>query len=176
MLYFHATVLFKESSGSCEVAGAIDGVTDAAHFLVGADLHGAFGHMHGSPEFILIAVRIGKIDDRAFVPFSGGSYGIGVRDLVLIESSQVFVDVFGADVESATGRIFTQLFCRRVILGLKEGADAARAAFPPHEAKYRSVFFPGSSRESIDRSYRKACGIQRPVSPARQVVRSDHVM
>jgi len=132
--------------------------------------------MHWRPELILVTVRIGEIDNRAFVPFSGGPYRIGVRALVLIESSQVLVDVLGPDIKSAAREILAQSFCRRVVLGLKEGADAARAAFPPHEAKYWSIFFPCSSGESVDRSYGKAGGFICPVSPAGQIIRPDDIM
>ena len=131
-------------------------MTDAANFFVGADLHGAFGHKHRSPELILIAVRIREIDDRAFVPFSGGPYRISMRDLVLIESSQMFVDVLGPDIKSAAREILAQSFSWRVVLGLKEGADAARAALPPHKAKYRSTLLSHVGRESVDRSDRQA--------------------
>ena len=100
-------------------------VTDAANFFGRADLHGAFRHMDRRPEFILVAVRIGEINDGAFVAFGGCRYRLRVRDFVLIEPPQVQVDILGPDIESAARQIFTQSFCRRVDLGLKKCADAA---------------------------------------------------
>jgi hypothetical protein len=89
LLRLGAAVFFEEGCGSSQVAGTIDCVTDAANFFGRADLHGAFRHMHRRPEFILVAVGIGEIDDGAFVAVGGRLYRVRMRDLVLIEPAQV---------------------------------------------------------------------------------------
>src|SRR5882724_3180860 len=156
MLHLHSAVLFKKSRGSGQVAGAVDRVADAADSLLGGDLHGAFGHLHRRPKLILVAVRIGKVDDRAFFAFGGGLYRIGVRDFVLLEPAHVSVDILGPDVKSATGHILAQLFGLGIVFRLEKSADAAGSAFPPHEAEDRRILFSHVSRESIDRPWRKA--------------------
>ena len=109
----------------------MNNVTDAADFFGSADLHGAFGHMHRRPELILITVRVGKIDDGAFVAVGGGPDRVSVRNFVPVEPAQSAVDIVRADVKAAARQILAQSFCRRIDLGLKERADAARSALPP---------------------------------------------
>jgi hypothetical protein len=64
-------------------------VTDTSDLLIGGDLHGSFRHVHGRPELVLIAVRIGEANDSAFITLTGCLYRIRVRDFVLIEPAQV---------------------------------------------------------------------------------------
>src|SRR6266849_7301649 len=116
-------------------------MTDTAHFLRRADLHSSFRHLHGSPEFILVPVRIREIDGGTLITLGGCSHRVRVRDLVAVEPSQVGVDVLGPDVKSASRRILAQLFAWRVDLGLKERADAARSTLPPQKAHYRHILF-----------------------------------
>src|SRR5688572_29957866 len=99
-----------------------------------------------------------------------------MRDFVLIEPPQVQLDVFGTDVEAAPRKILAQFFCRGVNLRLKEGADAARSALPPHKAKDRGVLLSHVGRQAIDWPDGKARGIKRPVSPCRQVISADDVV
>ncbi len=167
-------IFFEEGGGSREIAGAVYGVADASDFFRGADFHGAFGHVHWSPELILIAVRIGEIDDRAFFALGGCLDRVRVRYFVPIEPSQVHVDVFGPDVKAATRQILAERFGRWVHLGLKERADAAGAALPPQEAGYFDISFPRLGCKTDERSSSKAGGIHRPVCPRDHVVRSDH--
>ena len=107
----------------------------------------------GCPELILVAVRIGEIDDRAVVALGSRPDRVGVRDLVLIEPAQVHVDVLGPDVKAAARQILAQSFGRRVDLGLKECADAARAAVPPQEAGDLDISFPRGSGETDDAAF-----------------------
>ena len=151
-------------------------MADAADSLIGGDLHGAFGHVQRRPELELIAVGIGEVDDRAFFALGSCFYRVGVHDLVLVEPLKVHVDVFQPDVKAAARQILAQLFGGRVDIRLKKSADAARAAVPPHEAEDRGIFLSVIRGETIDRSDRQSRSVQRPVSPARQVVSADDVM
>src|SRR5687768_12478290 len=116
-------------------------MTDAADFFVGGDFHGAFGHLRGSPELILIAVRVGQVNGGAFVPFGGCLHRVGVWNLVAIEPAQVHGDIFRMDVKAATRQLLAKFFCRRIDLGLKKPADAARSALPPEEQIIFTFFF-----------------------------------
>src|SRR5262249_13627483 len=89
LLRLSTAIFFKAGQGSSQVARAEDGMANAADSFGRADLHGAFRHMNWRPELILVAVRIGEIDDRAFVAFRGRLYRIGVWDFMLIEPTQV---------------------------------------------------------------------------------------
>src|SRR5262249_14427673 len=155
----------KEGRGSSQVARPIDGVANAADFFGRADLHGAFRHMRRRPELILVAIGIGEIDDGAFIAFRGCLHRIGVWDFMLIERPQVEIDILGTDVEAAARQLLAQRFRWRVNLGLEEGADTARSAFPPQEASYLDVSFSRRSGEADERSSGNACSIYCPVSP-----------
>src|SRR4026207_635750 len=102
----------------------------AAGFFVRGNLRGALRHIHGRPEFELVAVRIGEINYRPVLAVGGGTDWIGVRNSMAIEPAQVSVDVLWSDVETAARQILPQFFCLRINLRLKESADAARTAFP----------------------------------------------
>ena len=72
----------------------------------------AFRHILSAAELILVTVRIGEIDDRAFLALGRCFNRFGVRDFVLIKPAQVQIDVFVTNVEPATRKILAQFFCQ----------------------------------------------------------------
>src|SRR5262247_3981759 len=140
-------------------------MTDTPDFLRSGDLHRAFRHLHGSPELILIAVRVGEIDRGTFVALGGCPNRFAVRDLMLFQPTQVHIDVLGSDVKSAPGHIRAQLFGWWIVLGLQKRADATRATIPPHKAEDWRVLLSHIGREPVDRPWRKAGGFIRPIGP-----------
>src|SRR5437016_2532465 len=149
-------------------------MADAADFLFRGDLHGSFGHMCRCPELVLIAVGIGEINNGPLVAVGSGADWTAMRNLVLIESAQVRVDILGADVEAAPRQILTGSFGRRVDLGLKERADAARPALPPEKGGDFNISLSRRGGESDERSASQADGIHRPVNPGGHIVRAHY--
>jgi hypothetical protein len=95
---------------------------------------------------------------------------------VPIEPTEVQVDILGPGVESAARQILADRFRRRVDLGLKKRADAARSTLPPQKARYLDIPFSGRSRKPDERSSSNACGIHCPVGPSAHIVGSDYKM
>ena len=151
-------------------------MADAADVFRRAHFHRACRHIDRRPKFILIAVRIGEANDRAFIPVGGGLHGIGVGNFMLIEPPQVTLDIFGSDIKAAARHVLAQFLRRRVVFRLKEGADTAGFIVPPHKAKDRRILFAHVGGEPVDRSYWKPSGMHRPITPTGQIVGPDDVV
>ena len=106
-----------------------------------------------------IKVENGQVSDA----WSAGSMFRGIEQILI-----------GRDPGEAW--IFTQRFCRRVDLGLKECADAARSALPPQKADDLDVLFSRCGRESRKRSSGQSDPIHRPIRPGDHIVGADDKM
>ncbi len=90
--------------------------------------------MHRSPKLILVAVRIGNIDDRALVTLGGCPYRVRVRDLVLIEPAQVRVDVFRPDKVVERNLILARI--QRIRIDLTEVKSVVSAVVFHRSSRY----------------------------------------
>ena len=163
----------EEPGGPAQVPGAVHRVADPAHSFRGADLHGPFGHVLGGPELVLVAVRVGKVDDGPFVAARGRPHRVGVRDAVAVQPPEMGVHVLGPHVETAPRRVLAQGLGRRIDLGLEERADAAGLAVPPEEAHDRHVLLAPGSGDAPDGPSRDTGGVHRPIHPCHHVVGAD---
>src|SRR5690349_12655821 len=176
LLGFDTAILFKELGGSSEIAGAEHRVANPADTIFCGNFHGAFGYIFRRPKLVLVAIGIGKENQRALVAVRGGTNRITMQNFVLIEAPQMGVYVFRADVESTARQIFSQRLSSGINFRLKKGADPTGTALPPKEARDLDITFSRRSGESDDRTARNTGGVYRPINPSNHVIGTDDVM
>jgi len=166
----------KKLGSSSEIAGAEHRVANPADMIFCCNFHGAFGHVFRRPKLVLVAIGIGKENQRALVAVRGRTNRITMRNFVLIEAPQMGVYVFRADVESTARQIFSQRLSSGINFRLKKGADPTGTALPPKEARDLDIAFSRRSGESDDRTARDPGGVYCPIYPGNHIVGADDIM
>src|SRR5215831_12677119 len=85
-----------------KVARLVDRVADATNTEGGGIRHGPFGHVVRSPELELIGVGVFPHDRDTLFACRGRADRVEVGHTVLVQASQMGIDVLGPNVESVT--------------------------------------------------------------------------